>query len=438
MTFSDPLDSFGRSRVVVTGMGAVSALGTGADTLWHGLLAGRSGVGPITLFDPSDFTCRIAAEVPALPHVPAQVGPYAIQERPYVLAVAAAAEALRQSGALDSGVPADRRVALVSGGSTDELLGLIAAVAADQAGPDRPLADLTAADLVPHYPDHPRAADLDRYCGSLLGPVSATLFGARSAYCVSTACAGGSQAIGNAVRLLRDGDADMALAGGCDCLVTRQIVSGFSKLSALSTRNDEPHRASRPFDAERDGFVLGEATGMFVLETAEGALRRGATVLAELAGVGFSGDAYRLTDPQPDGSGMFLSMARAIEDAGESPERIDHVNAHGTSTKMNDAAETRAIRQVLGEHADRVTVSSTKSMTGHPIHAAGALESVACIQTLRDQVIHPTANYENPDPACDLDYVPGDPREADVAVVLNNSFGFGGQNTTLLFRRWEG
>ena len=436
MAFSDTTDSRGRQRVVVTGMGAVTPLGIGANTLWEGLLEGRSGVGRISLFDPSDFPAQIAAEVPTLPSVPETVGPYRIAERPYIFSCAAAAEALEMAGVAGSGVPVARRVVAFSGGSTDQLLDFIAGAAARVAGADRGIDEVTPQDLVPHFANEPDLGQLDHSSGSLLGPMLATLADAGAVYTLSTACAGGSQAIGNAVRLLRSGEADLALAGGCDCLVTRQIISGFSKLSALSTRNDEPHRASRPFDADRDGFVLGEGAALLVLETLETARSRGANILAEVGGVGLSGDAYRLTDPQPDGDGMVQSMARALDDAGLAPDAVDYVNAHGTSTKMNDAAETNALKRLMGDAAHATAVSSTKSMAGHPIHAAGAVESVVCIQTLRHQTIHPTANYETQDPACDLDYVPGAARDARVDAVLNNSFGFGGQNTSLVFRRF--
>jgi len=435
MGFDDSTDADGRPRVVVTGIGAVTALGTGADALWRGLLERRSGVRAISLFDPSDYTCRIAAEVPDLPDVPQRIGPYAVTERPYVFAVAAAREALETAGVADSGVAPRRRAVLFSGGSTDQLLGFIAETASRVAGPDGELDDLAPADLVSSLAGEAHIGELDHSSGSLLGPMLATLADARAVYCLSTACAGGSQAIGNAVRLLRQGDADLALAGGCDCLVTRQIISGFSKLSALSTRNDDPSAASRPFDAERDGFVLGEGAAALVLETLASARRRGADILAELGGVGLSGDAYRLTDPHPEGIGMELSMARALRDASLDPRDVDYVNAHGTSTKMNDAAESRALKELMGDAAYDTPVSSSKSMIGHPIHGAGAVEAVVCVQTLRHQVIHPTLNYTHEDPDCDLDYVPGDPREVPVRTAMNNSFGFGGQNTTLLFKR---
>ena len=437
MNHPDLLDSRGRPRVVITGVGAVSALGIGADALWTGLKGGRSGVGRITLFDASDFTCQIAAQVPELPDVPEQVGPYQVFGRPYLFAVAAAQEALAMAGVADSGIPRHRRAVYYSGGSADLLLEVIGQVAYDVAGPGGEASELTPDDLLPHYANAPQLRHMDHTSGALLPPMLGVLAEAGTVLCLSTACAGGSHAIGNAVRLIRDGDADLALAGGGDCLVTRQIVSGFSRLSALATSyNDNPTAASRPFDAEREGFVLGEGVGLLVLESLQSALERGAEILAEMGGVGLSGDAYRLTDPEPGGTGAEMSMRRAIEDAGLQPTDVDYVNAHGTSTSMNDAAETRALKLVLGDHAYKIPVSSTKSMAGHPIHGAGALESVVCVQSIREQIVHPTFNWENRDPDCDLDYVPLEARQTPVTAVLNNAFGFGGQNTTLLLKRF--
>ncbi len=437
MANSDLHDFRGRPRVVVTGIGAVSALGIGADALWAGLKEGRSGVSRIFLFDPSDFTCQIAAQVPKLPDVPEQVGPYQVYGRPYLFAVAAAQEALAMAGVADSGIPSERRAVYYSGGSADLLLEVIGQVAYDKIGPEGDPSELTPDDLLPQYANAPQLRHMDHTSGALLPPLLGVLAEAGTVLCLSTACAGGSHAIGNAVRLIRDGEADLALAGGGDCLVTRQIVSGFSRLSALATSyNDDPAAASRPFDAEREGFVLGEGVGTLVLESLQSARERGATILAEMGGVGLSGDAFRLTDPEPEGTGAEMSMRRAIEDAGLRPEDVDYVNAHGTSTAMNDAAETKALKLVLGDHAYKIPISSTKSMAGHPIHGAGALESVACIQSIREQIVHPTLNWANRDPDCDLDYVPDQARETPVTAVLNNAFGFGGQNTTLLFKRF--
>ncbi len=424
------LDHAGRERVAVTGIGAVTGLGAGADTLWEGLVAGRSAIRRIEGFDPTDLACHIAAEVPELPPVPATVGPYPVEARPYVLAVAAAREALAQA-AIDD-VPRDRRAVAFSGGAADLLLDVIGGTAHRVGGEGEDVLHLVPEDLPAAYPDEPSIGRLDHHCGALLPLVLGALAEARQVTYLSTACAGGAQAIANAARAIRLGDADLVLAGGVDCLVTRQIVSGFAKLSALSTRNDDPTGASRPFDANRDGFVLGEGAGVLVLESLRSARRRGAPVLAELAGAGLSGDAYRLTDPEPGGTGMTLSMRRALDDAGLDPEDVDYVNAHGTSTSMNDAAETRALKQVLGDHAHGIPISSSKSMIGHSIHAAGAVEAVVCVRSLQAQVVHPTQNLRESDPDCDLDYVPLEARPAAIRVAMSNAFGFGGQNTTLV------
>jgi len=278
---------------------------------------------------------------------------------------------------------------------------------------------------------------MDRYSQVVLMQAVAHVMGARQAFTVSTACAGGSQAIGDALGLLRRGEADMALAIGVDTLITREMMGGFCNLTALSTRNDEPTRASRPFDKDRDGFVMGEGAGALILEREDVARARGATILAELAGIGYSGDAYSLTAPHPSGEGMALSMQRALDDAGVGPESINYVNAHGTSTAANDKAETAAIKQVLGGQADAVALSGTKSMIGHLVHGAGAVGSVVAVKSIMEQRVHPTANYETPDPECDLDYTPGSPRALEIDGVLVNAFGFGGQNAGVVLRRYR-
>lgn len=437
MNSSETRDHLGRPRVAITGIGAVTALGVDSETLWDGLMEGRSGVRRISRFDPEGLLCHVAAEVPEDPDVPEQIGPYPVYGGPYLYMVSAAIEALQMADVEGCDVPAWRRSVYVSGGATDLLFEVIGQVVHRAVGGGAELEGLVAEALLPQIPEEPMIGHLDHFCGGLLPGMLAVLAGARQAMTLSTACAGGSQAIGNAVRQIREGSADLVLAGGCDALVSRQIVSGFDKLSALARHNDEPATASRPFEATRNGFVLGEAAGTLVLESLESARRRGVPVLAELGGVGLSDDAFRLTDPHPEGTGMALSMQRAIDDAGVQPEDVDYVNAHGTSTQMNDKAETKAIRDLLGPHADRIAVSSTKSMVGHPIHGAGAVESVVCVKSLVEQRVHPTINYHQPDPDCDLDYVPNEARSMPISVVLNNSFGFGGQNTTLLLKRAE-
>jgi 3-oxoacyl-[acyl-carrier-protein] synthase II len=291
--------------------------------------------------------------------------------------------------------------------------------------------------LVEQFDDPALTERMDRYSQVVLMQAVAHVMGARQAFTVSTACAGGSQAIGDALGLLRRGEVDLALAVGVDTLVTREMMGGFCNLTALSTRNDEPTRASRPFDKDRDGFVMGEGAAALVLEREDMALARGATILAELAGIGYSGDAYSLTAPHPSGQGMALSMQRALDDAGVQPEAISYVNAHGTSTSANDKAETAAIKQVLGDQAGRVALSGTKSMIGHLVHGAGAVGSVVAVKSILEQRVHPTANYETPDPDCDLDYTPGAPRSLEIDGVLVNAFGFGGQNAGVVLRRYR-
>lgn len=254
---------------------------------------------------------------------------------------------------------------------------------------------------------------------------------------ITTACAASTQAMGEALEVIRRGDADVMLTGGAEAGMCELGMAAFSVMKVLSTRNDEPQKASRPFDAQRDGFVSAEGAAVFVLESLEHAQARGAPILAELVGFAATADAYHMVAPCADGDGAARCMRLAIQDAGIAPEEVDYVNAHGTSTPLNDASETKAIKTALGEHAYRVPISSTKSMIGHALGASGALESVACVQTLRTGLIHPTINYEYPDPECDLDYVPNEPRRADVRVIVKNSFGFGGQNACLVFRRWD-
>src|SRR5439155_11129916 len=255
--------------------------------------------------------------------------------------------------------------------------------------------------------------------------------------CITTACAAGAHAVGEGYRVIRDGLADVCVAGGTDATVLGLTVAGFAQMQALSRRNDDPEHASRPFDRDRDGFVLSEGAGALILEEAERAVARGARIYAELAGYGSSADAYHITAPEPEGLGAIQSMQACLESAGEPPDAVDYINAHGTATQLNDASETRAIKKALGDHARRVAISSTKSMTGHMLGAAGAVEGAVSALVVHDGVIPPTINYEHQDEDCDLDYVPNEARRADVRLALSNSFGFGGQNATLAFRRWE-
>ncbi len=426
------------TRVVVTGIGMVTAAGTSVDACWQTLLRGESRVGRVTLWDPTGMASHIAAEVPEMPEVPAQVGPYAIGGRPLTYAMSAVLEAMNQADVASCDVPPGRRAVVAAGGFDDLMLEFLAAAADKITESGRSdFEDITEDDLARQFDDPALTERMDRYSQVVLMQAVAHAMGARQAFTVSTACAGGSQALGDALGLLRRGEADMALAVGVDTLITREMMGGFCNLTALSTRNDEPTRASRPFDADRDGFVMGEGAAALVLEREDVAKARGATILAELAGIGYSGDAYSLTAPHPSGEGMALSMQRAIDDAGVAPAAISYVNAHGTSTAANDKAETAAIKQVLGAQASRVALSGTKSMIGHLVHGAGAVGSVVAVKSIMEQRVHPTANYETPDPECDLDYTPGAPRTLDIDGVLVNAFGFGGQNAGVVLRRYR-
>ena len=301
--------------------------------------------------------------------------------------------------------------------------------------------DPYAADLAAFYaqaPSQPEAEGLDDFHLDTAAPIAAVLAGAAHVYNTASACASGSHAVADGAALIARGEADVCLVGGICTPVTRVLVPGFAMLKALSTRNDDPEHASRPFDAGRDGFVMGEGAAMLVLESEAHAKARGARILAEVAGWGYSCDSYRLTDPEPGGTGMRLCMVRALDGAKLTPEDVDHVNAHGTSTPLNDAAETLAIKKALGDHAFKIPVSSNKSMFGHLIHAAGALEGCLSVKTILEGVVPPTINYETPDPRCDLDYAPNVAREQKVDVVLKNSFGFGGMNVSVVYKRYEG
>ena len=426
------------TRVVVTGMGMVTAAGTSVDACWQTLLRGESRVGRVTLWDPSGMASHIAAEVLETPTVPAKVGPYEIGGRPLTYAISAVLEAIAQAGIDETcDVPPSRRAVVAAGGFDDLMLEFLAAAADRATAPgEYGFEGFDEEALAAEFEDPELTRRMDRYSQVVLMQAVAHAFGARQAFTVSTACAGGSQAIGDALGLLRRGEADIALAVGVDTLVTREMMGGFCNLTALSTRNDEPQRASRPFDKDRDGFVMGEGAAVLILEREDVARARGATILAELAGIGYSGDAHSLTAPHPSGEGMALSMQRALDDAGMLPEDVQYVNAHGTSTSANDKAETAALRIVLGAQAERVALSGTKSMIGHLVHGAGAVGAVVAVKSIIEQRVHPTANYETPDPECDLDYTPGVARALDIDGVLVNAFGFGGQNAGVVLRRY--
>lgn len=425
-------------RVVVTGMGMVVPLGSDLSVVWRRILNGESGVDYTTLFDASLFPTKIAAEVRDwdLSDVGENPNDWQHQGRHSHFAIGAAKKAVADAG-LDPAKLDPSRFGVYTGcGEGQQDFGrftemMTAALASGngfdlgrfmQTGFDvlNPLAEL---EQEPNMP----AAHL------------AALFGAEGPHfnCL-TACAASSQAIGEAMEIIRRGEADVMLSGGSHSMIHPFGVTGFNLLTALSTRNDEPKKASRPFDLKRDGFVLGEGGAMLVLESLEHAKARGARIYAELIGYGSTADAFRITDTHPEGRGAISCLRMALADAQISPDEVDYINAHGTSTEVNDKVETLAVKQVFGERAYRIPMSSTKSMTGHLIAAAGATELIFCILAIRDNVLPPTINYEYPDPACDLDYVPNQARPQKCDTAVSNSFGFGGQNIALIARRFTG
>lgn len=410
----------GLRRVVVTGLGAVTPIGNDVTHYWEGLRSGRNGVAAITLFDASRHACRFAAEVkdfdPSGWLEPKEIKRW---DRFSQFAVVAAKQAVAHAGLRIEG-PLQHRVGVVIGSGVGGLLTMEtqAHVLKDR-GPDR-VSPFCVPMMIPNM-----AAGLTAIALGAQGPSSAT----------STACAAGSNAIGDAFRLIQLGMADAMVCGGAESAITPLGVAGFASAKALSFRNDDPATASRPFDAERDGFVIGEGAGVLVLESLEHAAARGAEVLAEVVGYGSTCDAYHITSPSPGGQGGAEAMRLALVDAGLEPEAVDYVNAHGTSTQANDSNETAAIKSALGSHAHRIPISSIKSMTGHLLGGSGGIEAVASMLTIGHNLVPPTINYRNSDPACDLDVVPNEARQHEVNVVLSNSFGFGGHNVCLAFRR---
>jgi 3-oxoacyl-[acyl-carrier-protein] synthase II len=412
-------------------------MGNDAETMWSGLKAGQSGVGPLTIFDARDFPARIAAEVKNWDIVDTGEDPevWRYRARHTRFAAGAAKEAMAASGCLDSiDDPTRFGVYLGSGEGNQDFASFSQMVARGLQGDQLDLQKFVQAGLEALNPMAELEQEPNMPAGYLAGMFNAQ---GPNLNCL-TACAASSQAIGEATEMIRRGDADVMLAGGTHSMIHPFGVTGFCLLTTLSTRNDEPQRASRPFDRLRDGFVLGEGAAMVVLEELERARRRGAPIYGELLGYGSTADAYRVTDIHPEGRGAIACMRMALADAQLPPEAVHYVNAHGTSTAVNDRVETLACRQVFGPQADRVPVSSTKSMMGHLIAAAGVTEMIVCLLAIRDNVLPPTINYENPDPQCDLDYVPNRAREAVCDVALNNSFGFGGQNITLIVGRYRG
>ncbi|MFZ0636413.1 MAG: beta-ketoacyl-ACP synthase II [Candidatus Acidiferrales bacterium] len=409
-------------RVVVTGVGLVCGCGIGTDEVWKNLIAGKSGVGPITHFDASQFDCRIAGEVRGFdPHQWVEKKEIKKMGRFIQLAMAATDFAVKMSALEVTPDIADATGVYISSG-----IGGFDVIEREhskflQGGPGRISPFFIPAAIVN------LASGFVSIRYGARGPNSAT----------ATACSASAHAIGDAFKIIQRCDAEVMIAGGAEAAITPMGVGGFAAMKALSTRNDEPQRASRPFDADRDGFVVGEGAGVLILESLERAERRGANILAEIVGYGMSGDAYHITQPAEQGDGAYRVTNATLKDAKVGPEVVDYVNAHGTSTPIGDAIETTAIKRVFGERAKKIAVSSTKSMTGHLLGGAGGLEAGISVLALRDQILPPTINYETPDPACDLDYVPNHARKAAVNYALSNSFGFGGTNASLLFKRWE-
>ncbi len=412
-----------KRRVVITGAGLVLPQGIGIDPVWEKICGGVSGVGPITKFDATGFETKIAAEVKDFRREDF-IEPKEIKKMDTFIhyAMAAAHIALSDSGLEISEGNAEKIGVIVGTGlgglSTIEKYHKVLL----ERGPQR-----ITPFFIPMLIANEASAQIAIHHGAK-GPNLS----------VVTACATGGHSIGDAFRCIQYGDADAVIAGGVEATVTPLAVGGFNAMKAISTRNDEPERASRPFERDRDGFVIGEGGAIVILEELEHARGRGAKIYAEIIGYGYNGDAYHLAAPDPDGDGAARCMQIALKDARISSEEIDYINAHGTSTELNDITETIAIKRVFGDYAYKLPVISTKSVTGHLLGAAGSTEAVFSILSIRDKVLPPTINYENPDPRCDLDYVPNVAREKDVKVVMSNSFGFGGANAVLVFRRFEG
>ena len=411
-----------KRRVVVTGVGLVSALGLDADSTWGALLQGRSGVGPITRFEAEKFSVRIGAEVKNLDPLDYVDVKTSRKMDLFILYAVVAAENAVKNSCLKIGPENAHRVGVYIGSG----IGGFGTIESEHTtfinrGPRR-----ISPFFIPATIANLAAGHVSIRFGAA-GPNAAT----------STACSAGSHAIGDSFKIIERGAAEVMIAGGSEAAITPMGVGGFAAMKALSTRNDEPEKASRPFDRDRDGFVIGEGSGILILEELEHARRRGVPILAEIVGYGMSGDAHHMTAPPEDGSGAVRVMEATLKDAGVEPVEVDYINAHGTSTLPNDRIETLAIKKVFGEHAPKLAISSTKSMTGHLLGAAGGLEGGILTLSIRDQIVPPTINLENADPDCDLDYVPGQARQLPIHCALSNSFGFGGTNACILLRRYD-
>ncbi|WP_025688959.1 beta-ketoacyl-ACP synthase II [Paenibacillus zanthoxyli] len=408
-------------RVVVTGMGVMTALGKDLETFWNSLMSGKSGVSTIESFDVSEYPTRIAASIKDFdPEELFGRKEARKMDRFVQFALAAGQMALNDSGlVVGENIEAERMgVSVGSGigglGTWEDQHNLLL-----EKGPKR-----VSPFFIPMMIANMGSGQLSISLGAK-GPNTTQV----------TACATGSHAIGDSLRIIQRGDADAMICGGAEATIRPTGMAGFCAMKAMSTRNDEPEKASRPFDTDRDGFVMGEGAGILVLESLEHALQRGARIYAEVIGYGLSGDAHHMTEPDPDGAARCMKMA--IRDAGIKPEEIDYINAHGTSTPVGDKSETAAIKMALGDHAYKVPISSTKSMTGHLLGAAGGVEAIICGLSLQNNMIAPTINLDNQDPECDLDYVPNKPREAELNIAMSNSFGFGGHNATVILKKYN-
>jgi 3-oxoacyl-[acyl-carrier-protein] synthase II len=412
-----------KRRVVVTGMGAITPVGNDVATTWQSLIEGKSGTAPITKFDATKFPVRFAAEVKGfnpLDYMDRKEAKRADQYTQY--AVAGARQAMTNAGLVErNGMDPDRIGVIIGSG----IGGLKSFEEQHDVYRERGVGKIS-----PFF--------IPMFIADIAAGIVSMMFNAKGPnYATVSACATSAHAIGDAYRTIQYGDADVMITGGAEATVTPMAIGGFANMKALSERNDSPETASRPFDATRDGFVMGEGAGILILEELEHALNRGATIYAEIVGYGATGDAYHLTAPAPDGEGAQRAMRRALKDAGLEPKDIQYINAHGTSTPANDFNETRAIKAVFGEDAKKVNVSSTKSATGHMLGAAGAVEAIVSAMVVGTGIIPPTINYHNPEPELDLNYTPNSSVKRDVTSVLSNSFGFGGHNTTLAIKRYK-
>ncbi len=412
-----------KRRVVVTGVGMVSAVGIGTQETWDALLAGKSGAAPITLFDASQFSTQFACEVKGFDALNYVEKKEVKKMGRFIHFAIAAAEFAMKKAALEVNDQISERVGVYIGSGIGGF-------------------DVIEREHVELMKNGPRKISPFFIPAAIVNLASGQVSiryhakGPNSATC--TACSSSAHAVGDSFRLIQRGDADVMICGGSEAAITPMGVGGFAAMRALSTRNDAPARASRPFDKLRDGFVIGEGSGILVLEELEFAKRRGAAILAEIIGYGMSGDAFHITQPSEDGDGAYRVMSNTLRDGGVRPEQVDYINAHGTSTPFNDKTETLAIKRVFGDHARKLAISSTKSMTGHLLGGAGGLEAAILTLAIQCQCVPPTINYENPDPECDLDYVPLKARNMKVDFALTNSFGFGGTNAALLMKRYEG